>query len=104
MPVLYSRRDRRRSARASSSPSTVEEARRLSGRTIRVQFAQPVETIALPPGMTFLTRTPDTWTVKAETEIGVLVSLLAHLPIRDLEITEPALEDVLRSFYRADET
>jgi len=33
-------------------------------------------------------------------EIGDLLPLLATLPVRDLEIVEPALEDVLRSFYR----
>lgn len=84
--------------------STVEEARRLSGRTVRVRFAQPVDTIELPPGMSFVNRTPDAWSVKAETEIGALVRLLGHLPVRDLEIIEPALEDVLRRFYRADAT
>jgi len=28
--------------------------------------------------------------------------LLGSLPVRDLDILEPALEDVLRSFYRTD--
>ena len=84
--------------------STVEEARRKGGRIVQVRFARPVETIELPPGMSFVNRTPDSWSVKAETEIGALVPLLARLPVRDLEIIEPALEDVLRSFYRADET
>lgn len=87
--------------------STVEEARRLGGRTVRVQFVRPVETfelpIELPPGMTFMTETPERWIVKAQGEMGALVPLLARLPVRDLEISEPALEDVLRSFYRADE-
>jgi ABC-2 type transport system ATP-binding protein len=83
--------------------STIEEARRKGGRTVRVRFARPVEAIELPPGMSFLNRTSDSWTVKAETEIGALVPLLARLNVRDLEIIEPALEDVLRSFYRANE-
>jgi ABC-2 type transport system ATP-binding protein len=87
--------------------STVEEARRLGGRTVRVQFARPVEAFELPtelpPGMTFMTETPERWIVKAQGEMGALVPLLARLPVRDLEISEPALEDVLRSFYRADE-
>ena len=80
--------------------STVEEARRRGGRMVRVHFARPVETVALPPGMTLVSHTPERWNVRVEREIGDLLPLLATLPVRDLEIVEPALEDVLRSFYR----
>jgi ABC-2 type transport system ATP-binding protein len=83
--------------------STVEEARRISGRTVQIQFAGPVEAMALPAGMQLVSQTPDRWTVKVEHEVGALLPILAHLPVRDLEIIEPALEDVLRSFYRPDE-
>jgi ABC-2 type transport system ATP-binding protein len=83
--------------------STVEEARRISGRTVRIQFARPVAAMALPVGMQLVSQTPDRWTVKVEHEVGALLPMLAHLPVRDLEIIEPALEDVLGSFYRADE-
>jgi len=81
--------------------STVEEARRRSGRTVRIQFSRPVEAIPLPVGMSLVSQTPDRWSVKLEHEVGALLPLLAHLPVRDLEILEPALKDVLRSFYRA---
>jgi len=80
--------------------STVEEARRRGGRMVRVHFARPVERVALPPGMTLVSHTPERWNVRVEREIGDLLPLLATLPVRDLEIVEPALEDVLRSFYR----
>ncbi len=50
--------------------------------------------------MTFLSHTAEDWQVRVEKEIGDLLPLLAALPVRDLEITEPALEDVLRGFYR----
>ena len=80
--------------------STVEEARRLGGRIVRVRFSKPVDPVALPPGMTLVSHTSDDWQVRAEHEIGHLLPLLAALPVRDLEITEPALEDVLRTFYR----
>ena len=82
--------------------STVEEARRRSGRTVRIHFAQPVEPIPLPEGMALVDRSPERWTLKIEHAIGPLLPMLAALPVRDLEIVEPALEDVLRSFYRAD--
>jgi len=80
--------------------STVEEARRRGGRIVRVYFARPVERVALPQGMTLVSHTPERWNVRVEREIGDLLPLLATLPVRDLEIVEPALEDVLRSFYR----
>jgi ABC-2 type transport system ATP-binding protein len=82
--------------------STVEEARRRSGRTVRIQFSQPVEPMALSAGMSLVSRTPDRWSVEVEHEIGPLLAVLAALPVRDLEIVEPSLEDVLRSFYRVD--
>jgi len=82
--------------------STVEEARRRSGRTVRIQFSQPVEPMALAAGMSLVSQTPDGWSVKVEHEIGPLLAVLAELPVRDLEIVEPSLEDVLRSFYRVD--
>ena len=80
--------------------STVQEARRLCGRMVRVQFSAPVNVVALPPGMTLASSTADRWQVRVEHEIGPLLPLLAALPVRDLEIAEPALEDVLRGFYR----
>jgi ABC-2 type transport system ATP-binding protein len=83
--------------------STVEEARRRSGRIVRIQFARPVEAIALPAGMSVVSQTPERWSVRVEREVGELLPVLARLPVRDLDIVEPALEDVLRSFYRTDQ-
>ena len=82
--------------------STVDEARRRTGRTVRIQFAQPVEVCPLPAGMSMLDHTADRWNVRVEREGGELLPILAQLPVRDVEISEPALEDVLRSFYRTD--
>jgi ABC-2 type transport system ATP-binding protein len=84
--------------------STVDDARRRSGRMVRVDFLRPVEApVALPAGMSIADRTPERWTVRVEHEIGELLPILAILPVRDLAILEPALEDVLRSFYRTHE-
>ena len=60
----------------------------------------PVDNIALPPGMVVISQTPEQWIVRIEGEVGALLPVLARLPVRDLDIAEPALEDVLRSFYR----
>jgi ABC-type uncharacterized transport system ATPase subunit len=40
--------------------------------------------------------------VQAGGAIGDLLARLAGLPVRDLDIVEPALEDVLSRFYRVD--
>ena len=82
--------------------STVDEARRLSGRRVHVRLARPQDgaSFVLPPGMKVVDRSGDRWTIDAEGEIGALVQALAALPVRDLEIVEPSLEDVLQRFYR----
>ena len=80
--------------------STVEEARRRTGRTVRIFFNGNVPPMAMPRGMSIMTANPADWTLRIEGEIGELIPFLGSLPVRDMEITEPALEDVLRSFYR----
>lgn len=82
--------------------STVEEARRRGGRRVRVRFLRPVESPALPDGMSYVEAAPEAWNLRVAGELGPLLPLLAGLPVRDLEVVEPALEDVLRSFYRED--
>jgi ABC-2 type transport system ATP-binding protein len=83
--------------------STVEQARRRSGRIVRLHFARPVATMALPEGMTLVDAQPERWTLRVESEVGELIRAAASLPVRDMEIVEPALEDVLQSFYRQEE-
>jgi ABC-2 type transport system ATP-binding protein len=80
--------------------STVAEVRRMGGRLVRVHLSRETDAIALPPGMTFGDRSPTRWDIRVAGEVGPLLPLLAGLPVRDLEIVEPALEDVLRGFYR----
>ncbi len=80
--------------------STVQEARRLGGRSVRVLFDEPVDEIALPPGIRWVQRSEMEWLLHAERELGEMVRCLTPLPVRDLEISEPALEDVLERFYR----
>jgi len=86
--------------------STVEEARRRSGRTVRIFFdrtvAGPDAAVELPAGASFVDRAPDRWTIRVAGPLGDLVRVLSRLPVRDVEVVEPALEDVLRTFYRED--
>ena len=67
---------------------------------MRIRFAQVVDAITLPGNMSFVTREPDAWTLRVEGELGALFPLLGTRPVRDVEIAEPSLEDVLRGFYR----
>jgi ABC-2 type transport system ATP-binding protein len=80
--------------------STVPEVRRMGGRLVRIQLERPVPPVELPPGWTLVEQSPTEWAIRAAGPVGPLVERLAGVPVRDLEIVEPALEDVLRSFYR----
>jgi ABC-2 type transport system ATP-binding protein len=83
--------------------STVDEARHLSGRSVRVRFSRSPgdpAAIALPTGMTIVEHSADRWTITVAGEVGALLPELARLPVRDLEIVEPSLEEVLQRFYR----
>jgi len=80
--------------------ATVAEVRRRGGRTVRVHLARETDPILLPPGMTFIERGLARWQIRVAGDVGALLPILANLPVRDLEIVEPALEDVLQSFYR----
>jgi len=82
--------------------STVDEATRLGGRRVRVTFAENVDPIELPEGMAYVESAPREWSVTASGDVGELVRTIGELPVRDVEIAEPALEDVLRRFYRED--
>jgi ABC-2 type transport system ATP-binding protein len=80
--------------------STVADLRRMSGRTVHVRFERDTAAVGLPPGMRLVERSPASWQIRVEGDLGPLLPLLAGLPVKDLEIVEPALEDVLRRFYR----
>jgi ABC-2 type transport system ATP-binding protein len=84
--------------------STVDDARRSSGRTVRIEFSSAVKTIALPAFMSYIESTPERWTLRVQGEVGPLLPLIAALPVRDIEIDEPSLEDVVGRFYSGETT
>ena len=67
--------------------SSVEELRKLAARQVRVFFAEDV------PG-------PRSWNLRVEGPLGPLLQTIATLPVRDIEIEEPKLEDVILKYYR----
>ena len=83
--------------------STVEKTRKLAARRVRVFFAQDVNlTTALPPGSEIAAAGPRWWSLNVEGPLGPLLSVLGALPVRDIEVQEPTLEDVIMKYYRED--
>lgn len=81
--------------------STVEETRKLAARPVRVLFADDVPGApALPPGSEVVDTSPRLWNLKVEGPLGPLLRTIATLPVRDIEIAEARLEDVILKYYR----
>jgi ABC-2 type transport system ATP-binding protein len=80
--------------------STVHEIRSLAGRRVRVSFAQPVAAPAVwPDGCDVIDVSPRTWDLRVHGALGAVVAMLASLPIADLEVQMPHLEEILKTYY-----
>jgi ABC-2 type transport system ATP-binding protein len=83
--------------------STVHEIRSLAGRRVRVSFAQPVAAPASwPSGCEVIEVSPRLWDLRVHGALGAVVAMLVSLPIADLEVQMPHLEEILKTYY-ADE-
>lgn len=86
--------------------SPVDDVRRLAARVVRVAFSDDVA--APPPGSLMdcdvLAVEPREWRLRVRGALGPLVAHLASLPVADLHVQEPRLEDVLRQYYRDEPT
>ncbi len=81
--------------------SSVEDARKLASRRVRVTFQQETPVPAhLPQGCEMIDASPRTWILRVTGQLGSLLSFLAALPVADLAIEEARLEDVLVKYYR----
>jgi ABC-2 type transport system ATP-binding protein len=81
--------------------SGIEELRKLAARPVRVLFAEDVPIAAgLPPGNEVVETGPRAWNLKVEGPLGPLLRSIATLPVRDIEIAEAKLEDVILKYYR----
>ena len=81
--------------------STVEEIRRLAPRRVHVYFDQDVmPPPQLPVGHETVEITPRVWRLRIEGLLGPLMAMLSSLAVRDLEVEEPRLEDVLIRYYK----
>ncbi len=86
--------------------SQVEELRKLSARTVRVVFDTEVShgPASLPEEFEVLDVEPRAWSVRARGHLGSLIQAVAGLPVKDLEVTEPRLEEILLQYFREDES
>ena len=81
--------------------STVEEIRKLAARRVRIFFAEPVSSVPeFPPGHEIVDIQPHMWTLRIEGLLGPLLALISALPVKDMAVEEPRLEDVLIKYYR----
>jgi len=81
--------------------SSVEDARKLASRRVRVAFQQDVPVPdSLPQGFTMMDAKPRAWILGVTGQLGSLPSFLAALPVADLAVEEARLEDVLVKYYR----
>jgi ABC-2 type transport system ATP-binding protein len=81
--------------------STVEQIRTVASRRVRVSFLQDVPAPSeLPPGATAIETGSRTWTLQMEGFLGPLLAVLCALPVKDLEVREASLEDVVMRYYR----
>lgn len=82
--------------------SQVEEVRKLAARRVRVSFAEDIQLTKeqLPPDHEVIESNHRLLDLKVYGPLGPLLKALAGLPVKDLHLEEPHLEDVLRKYYR----
>ena len=82
----------------------VDEVRHVAARRVRISFREdvtaPTSPSGWPAGCEAIDITPRAWKLRVEGPTGALISRLAALPVADVEIQEPHLEDVLRRYYK----
>jgi hypothetical protein len=78
----------------------------MAARQIRVLFREdvPMDTVTarnrLPENCELIETAARTWTVRVRGAMGPLLSSLGALPVEDIEVREPHLEEVLKTFYK----
>ncbi len=81
--------------------SSVEDVRALSPRRLRVWFDRVVNRPRdFPAKYEIVEIQPRLWSLRVHGALGWLIEHLSGLPVLDIEIDEPRLEDVLTRYYR----
>ena len=81
--------------------SPVADVRRLAARRVRIVFRETVSSPrdGWPDGCEVLELAPRVWHLRVRGPLGGLLAKLSSLPVEDIEVPEPHLEDVLRHYY-----
>jgi len=87
--------------------SAVADVSRMAARQVRIWFRTDVAAAdlgaALPNECEVGELAPRVWTLRVRGPLGPLLALVAGLPVEDIEVREPRLEEVLKAYY-TDET
>lgn len=80
----------------------VDQVRHMAPRTVRIVFREPV---APPPEdwparIEIVDVSATQWSLRVRGSTGPVVESLAGLPVADLDVREPRLEDVVIQYYR----
>src|SRR5437667_7604166 len=76
--------------------ATIEESRKLAARHVKVSFDEDVISAPqLPAGAGIAESAPRSWTLTVEGPLGPLLRVLATLPVRDIAVGDPKLEDMV---------
>ena len=80
----------------------VEQVRRMAPRLVRVEFREPVPAppAGWPSSVEVVLVSPAQWSLRVAGSAAPIVESLAGLPVADLDIREPRLEDVVIRYYR----
>lgn len=84
--------------------SSVDEVRRLAARTVRITFREAVAPpdVRWPDGCEVLETTPRIWSLRVSGPLGPMLAVASSLPIDDLDVHEPHLEEVLKRYYKSE--
>ena len=86
--------------------SSVSDVRNMAARLVRVIFREDVDsglgTIGdrLPENCEAIEITAKAWTLRVRGAMGPLLAVLAGFPVEDIEVREPHLEEVLKTYYK----
>ncbi len=88
--------------------AAVADVRNMAARQVRVLFREDVADHAiaagLPAGCEVVTLMPRVWTLRVRGPLAPLLGVLAPLPLEDLEVREPHLEEVVKTYYQHEPT
>jgi ABC-2 type transport system ATP-binding protein len=86
--------------------SSVSDVRNMAARQIRVLFREDVDMRVgtardrLPEHCEVIETAARAWTLRVRGALGPLLSSLGGLPVEDIEVREPHLEEVLKTYYK----